>query len=210
MAGRAALESGLAFNLGGGFHHAKPTLGEGFSIYNDIAVLVRVLRAEGRIEPTSRVVCVDLDAHMGNGVAWCFRDDPTVFLFDMHNGSIYPLWDLRARERIDCPIELPPGCPGTKYLERLQAALPAFLDSVTRSAPVALAIYNAGTDVLAGDALGGLELSLADVLQRDQFVLQLLRSRSIPTVVTTSGGYSNTSYLAIANTMIAAARGHAT
>ena len=104
--------------------------------------------AEGHIPPERRVLCVDLDAHMGNGVAWCFRDDPTVFLFDMHNDSIYPMWDLRARERIDRPMPVPPGCSGEQYLERLQAELPPFLDSVTRSAPVALAIYNAGTDVL--------------------------------------------------------------
>jgi histone deacetylase 11 len=68
---------------------------------------------------------------------------------------------------------------------------------------VSLAIFNAGTDVLSGDALGGLELSLADVLQRDQFVLQALRARRIPTVVVTSGGYSTWSYLAIANTIVA-------
>src|SRR5205823_13305249 len=64
-AGRAALENGLAINLGGGFHHAKPAAGEGFSIYNDIAVMVRVLRREGRLAEGHRVAYIDLDAHLG-------------------------------------------------------------------------------------------------------------------------------------------------
>lgn len=203
VAGRAALEEGLAFNLGGGYHHAKPGRGEGFSIYNDIAVLIRVLRSEGRLLDGSRVLCIDLDAHQGNGVAWCFRDDPTVFLFDMHNGEIYPIWDVAARERVDCLIALPMNCGGAEYLDRLKAELPPFLASVRRSAPVALGIYNAGTDVLAGDALGGLALSMEDVLARDRFVLAALREHGIPAVVLTSGGYSEQSYQAIARTILA-------
>jgi histone deacetylase 11 len=205
IAGREALQHGLAFNLGGGFHHAKPDGGEGFSIYNDIAVLIRVLRAEGRIPPDGRIVYVDLDAHLGNGVAWCFRDDPTVFLLDMHNASIYPWWDLAARERIDCLVPLKPGCKGSEYLERLRAELPPFLASISRTALPALAIYNAGTDVLAGDALGGLSLSLDDVLARDRYVIQKLREKQLPTVVLTSGGYSDSSYQAIARTILGTA-----
>ncbi|HZN33815.1 MAG TPA: histone deacetylase [Pirellulaceae bacterium] len=205
MAARAALECGLAFNLGGGFHHAKPAGGEGFSIYNDIALIVRKLTREGRLAEGSRVVCVDLDAHLGNGVAWCFHDDPRVFLFDMHNALIYPMFDVQARERIDCPIGLAPGTGGGEYLEQLRSRLPPFLDSISRSQRPALAIYNAGTDVLAGDELGGLSLTPDDVLARDLFVLNLLRDRQIPAVMLTSGGYTQQSYQVIARTIAAAA-----
>jgi histone deacetylase 11 len=207
VAGREALIHGLAFNLGGGFHHAKPAAGEGFSIYNDIAVMVTALRQEGRLTAAGRVACVDLDAHLGNGVARCFGDDSRVFLFDMHNGHIYPVHDSLARQRVDCLVPLPPGCTGEAYLHRLQAQLPTFLDSVSRSSAIELAIYNAGTDVLAGDPLGDLSLSLDDVLVRDLFVLRTLRDRSIPTVVLTSGGYTALSYQAIAKTILAWSQG---
>ena len=204
-AARAALDCGLAFNLVGGFHHAKPDRGEGFSIFNDIALAVGTLTREGRLTASSRVAYVDLDAHMGNGVAWCFREDSRVFFFDMHNQAIYPVLDLRARERIDCPIGLAPGTLGEQYLAQLRSRLPPFLDSVGRSAPISLAIYNAGTDVLAGDPLGGLSLTPDDVLRRDQFVLNTLRQRGIPTVMLTSGGYTDESHRAIARTIAAAA-----
>jgi histone deacetylase 11 len=201
-AGRAALESGLAFNLGGGFHHAKPACGEGFSIYNDIAVMVRVLQQEQRLAESSRVAYIDLDAHLGNGVAWCFGDDPRLFHFDIHNGDIYPRGDALASGRVDCLIPVQPSCSGGEYLRLLRERLPPFLDSVSRSANVGLAIYNAGTDVLDGDPLGGLALSLDDVLARDRFVLQSLRNRAIPTVVLASGGYTSVTFRAIARTVI--------
>jgi histone deacetylase 11 len=203
-AGRAALDSGLAFNLGGGFHHAKPNAGEGFSIYNDIAVMIRVLQHEEKLAASDRIAYIDLDAHLGNGVAWCFREDPRLFHFDMHNSQIYPSYDSVARQRVDCPLPLAPLCTGSEYLRLLQQRLPPFLDSVTRSAEVGLAIYNAGTDVLDNDPLGGLRLSLDDCLERDRFVLEALRQRSLPTAMFTSGGYTSISYRAIARFVLAA------
>ncbi|HSP79480.1 MAG TPA: histone deacetylase, partial [Myxococcaceae bacterium] len=59
-AARAALEEGLAGNLAGGTHHAFADHGEGYCVFNDIAVAIRVLQAEGRLE---RAVVVDLDVH---------------------------------------------------------------------------------------------------------------------------------------------------
>jgi histone deacetylase 11 len=205
-AGRAARERRLAFNLGGGFHHAKPAAGEGFSLYNDVAVMIRVLRQEGRLAEDSRIAYIDLDAHLGNGVAWCFRDDPRVFQFDMHNEQIYPMGDAIARDRVDCPVGLPLGCTGDGYLSQLREQLPPFLGSISRSASVGLAIYNAGTDVLAGDELGGMSLTMDDVLARDRFVVRTLHERELPTVVLTSGGYSQESYQAIARTIVASVR----
>jgi histone deacetylase 11 len=205
IAAKAALQHGLAFNLGGGFHHAKPNAGEGFSIYNDIALMVRVLRQSGQLAETNRVAYIDLDAHQGNGVACCFRDDPRVFLFDIHNGAIYPFLDLEARERIDCLLPIRSGLRGEAYLSLLRERLPPFLDSVSHSATVGLAIYNAGTDVLEGDPLGGLSLSMDDVLARDRFVLETFRERKLPAVVLTSGGYTPVSYQAVAQMILAAA-----
>jgi len=205
IAAQSALHHGVAFNLGGGFHHAKPSGGEGFSIYNDIAVMVRELRRSGKLAETSRVAYIDLDAHQGNGVACCFRDDPRVFLFDIHNGAIYPFLDLVARERIDCLLPVRPDCNGEYYLKLLHERLPPFLDSVSHSATVGLVIYNAGTDVLEGDPLGGLALSMDDVLARDRFVIETLGNRKLPTVVLTSGGYTAVSYQAIARMILAAA-----
>jgi len=87
LAGRLALEQGVAVTLGGGFHHAFPEHGEGFCMFNDVAVAIRALQREGRIR---RAAVVDLDVHHGNGTAAIFRDDPDVFTLSMHQWNNYP------------------------------------------------------------------------------------------------------------------------
>lgn len=192
---------GIVANLSGGYHHAKPDRGEGFSIYADVALAVHRLRRDGALADTDRVAYVDCDVHQGNGVCHCFMQDPRVFIFDMFNQSIYPVFDVVARRRVDCPVPLQRGCGDFEYLNALRSKLPAFLDSISRSGRVALAVYNAGTDVLRGDPLGLLNLSAGAVLERDQFVLRELSRRGISTVMVPSGGYTRESYRLIAATL---------
>ncbi len=201
LAAGASLEHGLAINLGGGFHHAKPNRGEGFSIYQDIGIAIACLRAEGQIAENDRIVCVDTDAHQGNGVCHTFRDDQRVFIFDIYNQNIYPALDIEARQRIDCGIGITNACGDDDYLDLLHNQLPGFLDSVGRQ-PIGLAIYNAGTDIFAGDPLGGLNISAAAILQRDLFVVRQLRQRGIPTVMVLSGGYTRQSWRLVADSVI--------
>lgn len=201
LAARAALEHGFAVNLSGGYHHAKPNRGEGFSIYSDIGIAIASLRANQRIADTDRVVYVDTDAHQGNGVCHTFMSDGRVFIFDMFNSRIYPMYDGDARKRIDCDVGITSSCTDGEYMRELRNRLPGFLDSVCRS-PVGLAIYNAGTDVFAGDPLGGLNLSASTIRQRDLFVVGELTRRQLPTVMVLSGGYTRQSYQLVADSVI--------
>ncbi len=202
IAAKEALKTGLSANLSGGYHHAKPSHGEGFCAFSDIALIVAELRREGLLQTGDRVAYIDLDAHQGNGVCHEFRDDSAVFIFDMYNKDTYPREDYEARRRIDCNVPLSFDCSAEEYLDLLHHKLPPFLDSVSKTARVRLAIYNAGTDVFARDRLGGLRLSEEDVLSRDLFVFQTLEERAIPAVMLLSGGYSQESYRLVANTLL--------
>lgn len=201
VAARAALEHGLAVNLSGGYHHAKPARGEGFCIYSDVALAVAVLRDQ-QLSPEDRFVHIDLDAHQGNGVCYQFREDRRAFLFDMFNGSIYPSADRPAIERIDCSVRLRSGCGGSEYLGLLRAKLPGFLDSLSHPVP-RIAFYNAGTDVYEGDMLGDMRLTANEVLARDLYVIEQLRERNLPAVMLLSGGYSQVSYQLVASSIAA-------
>ena len=201
LAAELAMREGLAINLSGGYHHAKPNRGEGFCLFNDIAIAVRVLQRDQLLGDDARIVYIDLDAHQGNGVCHEFMDDARTFIFDMYNRDIYPNDDVDARERIDCGIGLPSGTSGADYLAMLQDKFPIFLNSLSRNRPIELAVYNAGTDVVTDDPLGELELSPDDVLERDLFVIDQLRSRGIPVVMLPSGGYTHGSYHLIAATV---------
>lgn len=196
-----ALGHGFSVNLSGGYHHAKPGHGEGFSIYSDIGIAVASLRANRHIADDARIAYVDTDAHQGNGVCHTFMNDNRVFIFDIFNARIYPLFDVDARKRIDCDVGITDAITDKEYLGELRDRLPGFLDSVGRS-PIGLAVYNAGTDVVAGDPLGKLNISATTIRERDLFVVGELRKRGIPTVMVLSGGYSKQSFKLVANSVI--------
>ncbi len=200
-AARQSLVHGLVVNLSGGYHHAKPERGEGFSIYSDIGIAVASLRSEELISENERIVYIDTDAHQGNGVCHTFMDDPRVFIFDIFNRQIYPAHDVDARNRIDCDLGITGAISNAEYLQELYDRLPGFLDSVGRT-PVGLAIYNAGTDVYSGDPLGGFDISAATIRQRDLYVVGELRKRGIPTTMVLSGGYTKQSFRLVADSVI--------
>jgi histone deacetylase 11 len=206
IAARQAMVQGVAINLGGGFHHAKPDKAEGFCLFSDIALIVAQLRADETLRSDARIAYIDLDAHQGNGVCHQFMDDSRFFIFDVFNDKIYPRGDRVAVERIDCAVPVPTGCEGSQYLRLLQERLPPFLDSITLSGEVGLAIYNAGTDVFTEDELGLLSLSAEDILQRDEFVMEELRRRQLPVVMLLSGGYTSESHRLIAKSVSAILR----
>jgi histone deacetylase 11 len=197
LAAGLAVEHGLAVNLSGGYHHAGPDRGHGFCAYADVALAVANLRRTGQLSADVRVAYVDLDAHQGDGVCHCFVDDRRVFIYDQYNRSIFPT-DAAARRRVDCDAPLSYGCGEADYLDAVRARLPRFLDGI---GPVGLAVYNAGTDVFAGDQLGGLRVSADGVPARDAFVLGELIGRRIPTVMVLSGGYSGDSFRMVAATV---------
>jgi acetoin utilization deacetylase AcuC-like enzyme len=177
-AGDYALAQGVAINLAGGTHHAFADHGEGFCVYNDIAVAIRRLQALGHIE---RACVVDLDVHQGNGTHAIFAGEETVFTFSMHGGRNYPFHKVPGR----LDIELADGTADDAYLAQLAEALPLVL---AESAPD-IVFYIAGADPHEGDSLGRLALTFDGLARRDALVLSHCREVGIPVAVTVGGGY---------------------
>ena len=185
LGGELALERGWAINLSGGYHHAKSDSGGGFCFFADVPLAVVNLWETG---PGRKVLIVDLDAHQGNGNASIFRDDPRVDIFDVFNGHIYPGdYEAARHVRFNYPVNMQVG--DGEYLGLLERELPRAMDE---SSP-GLVVYNAGTDVLAGDPLGGMNISAEGILRRDGFVFQCALDRKIPILMVLSGGYTRKS-----------------
>jgi acetoin utilization deacetylase AcuC-like enzyme len=178
-ASRSALDDGLAVNLAGGTHHAFPDRGEGFCVFNDVAVAVRAMQAERRI---GNCAVIDCDVHQGNGTAAIFADDPTVFTFSVHGEGNFPF----RKERSKLDIGLPDGAGDDAYLAAVEAGLRAALG---HAAPD-LVHYVAGADPFAGDRLGRLAVTKEGLAERDRLVLGTLAAAGIPVVVVMAGGYA--------------------
>jgi acetoin utilization deacetylase AcuC-like enzyme len=169
----------IAANLAGGTHHAFRDRGEGYCVFNDVAVAARVLLRDRLI---ARAVVVDCDVHQGNGTAAIFRGDPAVFTLSLHGANNFPF----RKEESDLDVTFADGAGDGEYLAALRASVPRVLDDQRPD----VVFYLAGADPYVGDRLGRLALSIEGLRERDRFVFDACRSRGLPVAVAMSGGYA--------------------
>ena len=207
LAAQHALKDGVAFNIGGGFHHAFPDHGEGFCMIHDVAVAIRRMQRDDKI---TRAMTVDCDVHQGNGTAAIFAgvripSDPLpsrslsmlnpsattklrnahagdVFTISLHQANNYPAWKPPSSIDVDLPDEI----GDDDYLAWLDNALSSGL----RQFEPQLICYIAGADPYREDQLGGLSLTIEGLKKRDELVFTVARTRRIPVMVTYAGGYA--------------------
>ncbi|MGE3511509.1 MAG: histone deacetylase [Vicinamibacterales bacterium] len=178
-AARAALEDGVSANLAGGTHHAFRDRGEGFCVFNDVAVGACVLLQQQLVR---QVVVIDCDVHQGNGTAAIFAGEQRVFTLSLHGAHNFPF----RKEVSDLDVTFDDGVADVEYLDALATHVPAVLD---RTQPDVV-FYLAGADPYEGDRLGRLKLTVDGLRERDRFVFDACRRRRIPVAISMSGGYA--------------------
>eukprot|EP00127_Corallochytrium_limacisporum_P006033 Clim_evm1s217 gene=Clim_evmTU1s217 len=197
LATRVCKESGKgwAVNIGGGFHHAHSGGGGGFCVWADVGMAALIA-----LDPTfgdyGVVGIMDLDAHQGNGHArhvGHMKDQ--VVIADVYNSKIYPR-DKEAAKFIDIPIKVKSRCEDTQYLGAVQSAMAQLVCKMKekvedRESQRMLVLYVAGTDILEGDPLGRMDISIEGVLDRDEIVFKNCRRHNIDVVMVTAGGYQS-------------------
>jgi len=173
-----ALRVGIAGNLAGGTHHALPDAGEGFCVFNDLAIVALYVLRQGLVR---RVAIVDLDVHQGNGNAAILGGRDDVYVLSMHGAKNYPFRKVPSTEDID----LPDNTEDEEYVRLLEPAL----KRVVAWSPD-LVLYQAGVDPLKEDTLGRLSLSMNGLARRDQLVFEACRTHGIPLSLAMGGGYA--------------------
>lgn len=171
--------SPCAGNLAGGTHHAFRAHGEGYCVFNDLAIGARLAQREG----VERVMIVDLDVHQGNGTAAIFDGDPSVFTYSMHGRRNYP-W---RKQTSDVDVELEDGAGDDDVIAALERTLPEALMSQRPD----LLFFQAGVDALSTDALGRLSMTREGMSRRNAIVFDYASYWDIPVVVFMGGGYAD-------------------
>ena len=118
-------ESLHALNIAGGLHHAMPDRASGFCIYNDVAIGIKQLLADG----AERVAYVDVDVHHGDGVQAVFYDDPRVLTISVHENGRHLFPGTGWPGDIGGPsargsaanVALPPGTSDSGWLRAIQS-----------------------------------------------------------------------------------------
>lgn len=174
-----ALQDGIAGNLAGGTHHSMPDGGEGFCVFNDVAVAIKVLQ---QTKWASKILVIDCDVHQGNGTAEIFKNDPDVYTFSIHGEKNYPF--VKPPSTYD--IGLPDATGDKEYQQVLTDALGKIFNDFTPN----LVFYLAGIDPLETDHFGRLALTLNGLRERERIVIETVTQKELPLVLLLSGGYA--------------------
>ena len=146
-------------SIGGGMHHAKPSYGEGFCIYNDVAFCTLYLIQEYKLE---RILILDTDAHAGNGTCEYFYEDPRVLFIDLHQNpwTLYPGTGFANQIglgkgrgfTVNIPMPVNAGC------DSYQLAFESIVQPITQEFKPQIIIRNGGSDPHPDDGLTSLGL----------------------------------------------------
>ena len=149
-----------AVNVAGGLHHAMRGRASGFCVYDDPAVAIAWLLAQG----AQRVAYVDVDVHHGDGVEAAFYDDPRVLTVSMHESgrTLFPGtgWPDQAGSGsalgTNVNVALPAGTGDAGWLRAFDAVVPPVL----RAFGPQVMVTQHGCDTHALDPLAHLMMSI--------------------------------------------------
>jgi acetoin utilization protein AcuC len=175
----------IAFNPSGGYHHAQPAKAEGFCYVNDVVLGCMTLANAGK-----RVLCIDLDAHHGNGTQSAFYDRSDVFTVSFHESgeTLYP-WGGFETETGSGPglgfnlnMPFPAGTDDDLYTAAFGELIPPLVKAYNPD----IIVLEIGMDVLSVDPLTHLRLTnnaIADI------ILKIIAFDK-PILAVGGGGYS--------------------
>ena len=178
-----AIKYGASANIAGGTHHAFRNRGEGFCLFNDVAIGSYYAIEKYQMQS---ILIIDLDVHQGNGTASILKDNDKVFTFSMHGEKNYPF----RKENSNLDVPLKDGITGKEYLKELKENLDFLSDELSLD----IIFYISGVDILDTDKLGRLAVKREDCKKRDEMVFEFSKKCKAPIVTVMGGGYSEKIY----------------
>jgi len=179
LASKLAVKYKLACNTAGGSHHAFSNEGNGYCVFNDVAVAASYLKKKFKFK---KILILDLDVHQGDGTAKIFENDDNVFTVSIHSKKNYP--SKKQNSTID--IELEDGIEDEKYLNIVNLLLQRIKDF-----QFDFIFYVAGVDVHFEDRLGKLNITETGIKKREELVINNFFKKNIPLCGVLGGGYNH-------------------
>ena len=178
LASKLAVKHKLACNTAGGSHHAFSNQGNGYCVFNDVAVATSYLKKKYKYK---KILILDLDVHQGDGTAKIFESDDSVFTVSIHSKKNYP--SKKQNSNID--IELEDGIKDVEYLNIVNQLLQKISDF-----QFDFVFYVAGVDVHFEDRLGKLNITETGIRKREELVINNFFKKNIPLCGVLGGGYN--------------------
>ena len=169
-------------------HHAEPTQGMGFCLFNHVAVAARhALDAHG----AERVLILDWDVHHGNGTNDIFHATPEVLFCSIHQSPLYPgtgpARDVGSGEGVGYTVNLP--VPSGSGDETFCSLVEHVVVPLGREYRPRLVLVSAGYDAHRAEPLASCECTVDGYRAMAGSVRRLAEELEIPAGIVLEGGY---------------------
>lgn len=178
LSAELALSYKLACNTAGGSHHAFSDSGNGYCVFNDVAVAAYNLLNKHSVK---KILIYDLDVHQGDGTAKIFEDNDQVYTLSIHSKKNYPL----VKQKSNKDIELEDDITDDEYLNTVSKSLEA-----VNKMNFDFVFYVAGVDIHKNDKLGKLNITTEGIEKREKMVISNFYKKKIPLCGVLGGGYN--------------------
>ena len=172
-------------------HHARPGLGMGFCLFNNVAVAAAALVARGQ-----RVLVVDWDVHHGNGTQAGFWEDPSVLTISIHQNDLFPrnsgaITEIGAGvgQGYAINVPLPAGTGNGGYLATLTDVV---VPAIRKHRPDVIVVPS-GFDASCFDPLGRMSVTTTGYREMTRILMDVANDVCGGRIMMThEGGYSPT------------------
>ena len=178
LASKLAVKHKLACNTAGGSHHAFPNQGNGYCVFNDVAVAAKYLKKKYQYK---KILILDLDVHQGDGTAKIFENDNDIFTVSVHSKKNYPT----QKQISNIDVELDDGMKDEEYINTIE-----HLFKKIENQNFNFVFYIAGVDIHFQDRLGKLNISEEGIRKRENLVINNFFKKKIPLCGVLGGGYN--------------------
>lgn len=178
LSAELALKHKLACNTAGGSHHAFPNSGNGYCVFNDVAVAAYNLLDKHQVK---KILIFDLDVHQGDGTAKIFENNEKVYTLSIHSKKNYPL----IKQKSDQDIEVEDDITDEEYLNTVSKSL-----EIVNKMNFDFVFYVAGVDIHKNDKLGKLNISTEGIMEREKMVIKNFYKNNVPLCGVLGGGYN--------------------
>lgn len=164
-------------------HHAETITGQGFCIFNNIAMMARYAQQAGY----AKVIIVDFDVHHGNGTQEIFYEDPTVFYFSTHEKNNYPYF-TGSEDEIGkgAGVGYTRNFPYRDYLP--DEELLAFYDQLPRDFDFDIVLVSAGYDLMKDELISTAQITFEGIRGVVRKILDYAGEK--PVAFLLEGGYN--------------------
>lgn len=174
-----ALTDGVGLSLSGGMHNAYENFGLNYSIFNDVAIAIKVVR---NVNPGIRVMVVDTDADHGSGTNSLLSGDPLTYTFSVHS---YGSKKTGCEGSMDVTVAR--HLEGDAYMHVLTNYLADALDEAQPD----LVIWVSGVSAHYLDRSRLMRLNADDLMHRDLLIAGALIRNHVPLCVLLGGGLND-------------------